>query len=54
MKFITLSGKSRLAALSTTVYWFKLFWTIKRERSPTTLEDGVTLTISPSALFAMA
>jgi hypothetical protein len=54
MKSITLSGKSSFSAYSTTVSLLRLFWTMNKDKSPTTLEDGVTLTISPRARFASA
>lgn len=49
-----LEGSERLSALSTSSCSLRLFWTINCARSPTTLDDGVTLTMSPSARLACA
>lgn len=54
MKSYMLSGKSSFSAFSTTLSSSKLFYTMNKARSPTTLEEGVTLTISPKARLAAA
>lgn len=45
-------GKFKVSAYSLTDFKSKLLVTIKLAKSPTTLEEGVTLTISPKALLA--
>lgn len=42
-------GKFNLAAFSQTYYLFKSLVAIKLAKSPTVLEEGVTLIISPNA-----
>ena len=50
----TLVGKESVSACSTTEVASRLFATKNCARSPTTLEDGVTLTMSPRTSFAVA
>ena len=52
IKSSTLSGKSYCSAFSTTVFSSRPFYTKNRAKSPTTFDEGVTLTIPPKILFA--
>lgn len=55
MRLLTdLEGRERFSALSTSWRSLRLFWTMNCARSPTTLDDGVTLTMSPRARLASA
>mmetsp|Transcript_11679 Transcript_11679/g.43285 ORF Transcript_11679/g.43285 Transcript_11679/m.43285 type:complete len:228 (+) Transcript_11679:798-1481(+) len=47
-------GKDRVSACSTTLFASKLFATRNCAKSPTTFDDGVTLTMSPSTSLAVA